>query len=67
MIGPNESFEDLLDYQIRLLEEKLNNLMLSCTCMLAYDECRRCKMKTRLQKLKDSRGHTPIKYNLGGR
>ena len=63
MIGPNESFEDLLNYQIKQLEEKLNNPMLSCTCLLAYDECRKCKMVERLQKLKDGRGGEPVKYN----
>jgi hypothetical protein len=63
MIGPNESFENSLDYQIEQLEEKLNDPMLSCTCLLAYDECRKCKMIARLQKLKDSKGSEPVKCN----
>ena len=54
--GPDESFEGLLDYQIEQLEKKLNNPMISCTCLLAYDECRKCKMIARLIKLRLARG-----------
>ena len=54
--GPQESFEDTLDFQIKRLEGKLKDPMLMCTCLLAYDECRKCKMIARLTKLQMARG-----------
>lgn len=54
--GPDESFEETLAFQIKRLEEKLKDPMLMCTCLLAYDECRKCKMIARLIKLRLARG-----------
>jgi hypothetical protein len=54
--GPNETFEDTLDFQIKRLEEKLKDPMLMCNCLLAYDECRKCKLASRLEKLQKARG-----------
>lgn len=62
-IGPTEDIDDLIKQEISRLENILHNdfSVKFCTCMLSYDECRKCKISARLTKLKLAQGKEKIK------
>jgi hypothetical protein len=57
-IGPTKNIDNLIEEEISRLENMLRDdlSVKFCTCMLSYDECRKCKILARLTKLKLSQG-----------
>ncbi len=51
-LGPQYTFISVIEEYITKLQKQLSEpWAISCNCMLAFDECRRCKLITRLEKL----------------
>ena len=52
-LGPQHTCTSVIEEYIVKLEKQLSEpWAASCNCLFAFDECRRCKLTARLEKLK---------------